>query len=253
MSLYTRIDGVMIERLLPDPTGKIQTGIYSQSYRVLDALNMIAFLFATLLLPLFSKMLKTKEDIRELTTTSFRLFFFPATIIVIACFSYSEQIMTLLYHHQDAYSARIFRFLILNFLSIGSVYIFGTLLTANANLYFLNVISAIGMALNILLNFILINKYQAFGAVIATLFTQSLVSIFQIYKAVIIFKIQVFTNTILLSMLFISLLILSAYLLRLTNLNWQLGFCILLFIGGLLIFTLRLLRIKKLIKAILPV
>jgi O-antigen/teichoic acid export membrane protein len=252
MSLYTRVDGVMIERLLPDPTGKIQTGIYSQSYRVLDALNMIAFLFATLLLPIFSKMLKTKEDIRDLATTSFRIFFFPATILIIACFAYSEQIMALLYHHNDEYSARIFRFLILNFLSMGSVYIFGTLLTANANLSFLNITSAIGMGLNIVLNFILISRYQAFGAVIATLLTQFLVSIIQVLKAVKLFKIKVLAKTILLSLIFLTILILSAYFIRQAYINWYWGFFSVLFIGGIMVFGFRLIQIKILLRSIIP-
>jgi O-antigen/teichoic acid export membrane protein len=252
MSLYTRIDGVMIERLLPDPIGKIQTGIYSQSYRVLDALNMIAFLFATLLLPIFSRMLKTKEDIRELTSTSFRIFFFPAIIVVMSCFAYSEHIMLLLYHHPDAYSANIFKFLILNFLSMGSVYIFGTLLTANANLKFLNITSSIGMGLNILLNFILITRYQAFGAVIATLLTQFLVSILQVIKSVKLFKIQVLTRTILISILFLSIMLLYTYFIHNSNITWYWGFLSILTIGGILVFTFRLIQIKSLIKSILP-
>lgn len=252
MSLYTRVDGVMIERLLPNPEGKIQTGIYSQSYRVLDALNMIAFLFATLLLPIYSRMLKTKEDIKELTTTSFRIFFFPATILIIACFAYSENIMTLLYHQNDEYSARIFRFLILNFLSMGSVYIFGTLLTANANLRFLNITSSIGMGLNILLNFILITRYQAFGAVIATLITQFLVSLLQVLKAVKLFKIQVFAKTIILSFVFLAVLILYSLFIKQTDIDWYWGFFSLIIIGGMMVFAFRLIRIKTLIKAVLP-
>ena len=252
MSLYTRVDGVMIERLLPDPTGKIQTGIYSQSYRVLDALNMIAFLFATLLLPIFSRMLKIKEDIRELTTTSFKIFFFPATIIVIACFAYSEQIMTLLYHHNDAYSAKIFRFLILNFLSIGSVYIFGTLLTANANLKFLNITSGVGMGVNILLNLILISRYQAFGAVIATLITQFIVSFIQAYKAVRMFHIRVLAKTVFLAVLLIAIVISSAFYLNHMGINWHWGFFIIIGTGTILVFAFRLIGIRTLVKSILP-
>jgi hypothetical protein len=41
--------------MLPD--GKIQSSIYASAYRLLDAANMIAYLFAGLLLPLFARML----------------------------------------------------------------------------------------------------------------------------------------------------------------------------------------------------
>jgi len=53
MTFYNRIDPVMIERLLPDKLGDEQAGIYASAYRLLDASNMIAYLFSVLLLPLF--------------------------------------------------------------------------------------------------------------------------------------------------------------------------------------------------------
>ena len=58
MTFYNRIDTVMMERMLPEGENNIQAGIYAQAYRLLDATNMIAYLFAGLLLPLFSRMLK---------------------------------------------------------------------------------------------------------------------------------------------------------------------------------------------------
>ena len=53
MTIYTRVDKVMIERLLIN--GNIEAGIYAAGYRLLDASNMIGFLFAGLLLPMFSQ------------------------------------------------------------------------------------------------------------------------------------------------------------------------------------------------------
>jgi O-antigen/teichoic acid export membrane protein len=52
MAFYNRIDGVMLERMLDN--GQEQAGIYAQSFRILDAASMIAFLFSGLLLPMFS-------------------------------------------------------------------------------------------------------------------------------------------------------------------------------------------------------
>ena len=56
MAFYYRIDSVMLERMLPD--GKEQAGIYAQGFRILDAAAMFAFLYAGLLLPMFSRMIK---------------------------------------------------------------------------------------------------------------------------------------------------------------------------------------------------
>jgi len=84
MMLYYRADAIMLERLLPN--GKEETALYAQGYRFFEAFNMLGFLFAGLLLPLFSKILKKKESINDLLFTSFKLLF--ATSVVIALSAY---------------------------------------------------------------------------------------------------------------------------------------------------------------------
>jgi len=56
MMIYGRIDGVMIEKLLP-LDGEREAGLYASAFRLLDALNQFGYLFAVLLLPIFSRML----------------------------------------------------------------------------------------------------------------------------------------------------------------------------------------------------
>jgi O-antigen/teichoic acid export membrane protein len=56
MTVYGRVDSVVIERVLPN--GGEAAGIYAQAFRLLDAANMFPFLFAGLLLPIFSRMIK---------------------------------------------------------------------------------------------------------------------------------------------------------------------------------------------------
>ena len=95
MAFYYRLDSVMIERLLPN--GREQTGVYAQAYRLLDAANMIGFLFAGLLLPIFSKMLKEKRNISKLLRLSFNLIFVPSfSIAVVAMFSSKEIMVSVL-------------------------------------------------------------------------------------------------------------------------------------------------------------
>ena len=182
MTLYTRIDSIMLERLLPD--GKLQAGIYAAAYRLLDAVNMFGVLFATLLLPIFSKMFKDKKSIQALTLMSFKLILaFSCTVAVIGFF-FDLELMQLLYQDlATTYWATVFKWLMCSFIPIGTMYIFSTLITANANLKVLNIIAITGFALNIVLNYWLIPLYFALGATIATLFTQSLVAISQIIWA----------------------------------------------------------------------
>ena len=97
MTFYNRLDAVMIERILPrenladvtllksaekhpekfvnetqkkeliaanereSKSGAFQAGVYAKAFRLLDAANMIAYLFSLQLLPVFSRMLKYRE------------------------------------------------------------------------------------------------------------------------------------------------------------------------------------------------
>ncbi len=189
MTFYNRIDSVMLERLLDD--GARYSGIYASAYRLLDATNMIAYLFSVLLLPIFARMLKHKQSIEELIKLAFSLIFVPAVIIAVGAFFYSGEIMQLLYpvhpgetaiefQYRITESSRVFGILMTCFAAISTTYIFGTLLTANGSLRHLNLIAFSGMVLNILLNFLLIPVYKASGSAVASLFTQSLVAIVQI-------------------------------------------------------------------------
>ncbi|HSH53045.1 MAG TPA: oligosaccharide flippase family protein, partial [Bacteroidales bacterium] len=154
MAFYYRIDSVMLERMLPD--GKEQAGIYAQGFRILDAAAMFAFLYAGLLLPMFSRMIKQKKSIHQLTLFSFLLLIVPVVGITFASFFYRIELINLLYHHHVETSATIFGILILCFLGISTSYIFGTLLTANGNLRMLNFMAVGGVLVNITLNIILI-------------------------------------------------------------------------------------------------
>ncbi len=230
MTFYNRIDSVMLERILPD--GARFSGIYASAYRLLDATNMIAYLFAVLLLPIFARMIKQKDDIEHLVKLAFTLIITPAIIIASGAFFYSEQIMELLYpmHPGESMmdfelrmtqSSKVFGILMTCFLAISSTYIFGTLLTANGSLWHLNTIALSGMVLNIAMNFILIPRFQATGSAFASLMTQMLVAVIQILIVKRIFRIK--TNYFLLGklLLFVIATIVINILLTLSPLSWM--------------------------------
>ncbi len=184
MTFYTYINGPMLERLLPFRVGAYAAGIYASANRLLDASNMVALLFAGLLLPIFSRMIKLRQNVEELVRLSFSLLIIPAIIVSSCCYFFSYEIMDKLYeggHIQE--SADVFRLLICCFIPISSVYIFGTLLTANGNLRQLNIMASFGMVLNIILNFILIPRFSAVGAAISSVVTQTLTAFAQILMA----------------------------------------------------------------------
>jgi len=207
MSFYNRIDSVMIERMLPAGVGDVQSGIYAQGFRMLDAVNMIAFLVAGVLLPVFSRMLKHKESIEPLVKLVSRLLLTPAIVIGVGCFFYKHELIEYLYpwdkkedfliyaaHVNE--SAQIFSLIMLSFIAVSTTYIYGTLLTANGNMKQLNYMAASGMMLNIIFNYVLIRKYMefgcaAFGSAISSMTTQFLTAGAQVLIAQRIFKFKV--------------------------------------------------------------
>jgi O-antigen/teichoic acid export membrane protein len=244
MSFYNRIDSVMLERLLPD--GKEQAGVYAQAFRMLDAATMFAYLFAALLLPMFAKMLKEKQDIAQLTKLSYLLLIVPTIILSLACFSFRHEIMNLMYDAHVEASARIFAVLMLGFISISTTYIFGTLLTSNGNLKYLNIMASFGMVLNIVLNYVLIPKYQAFGSAMASLITQTFTALTQVLIAKNVFKFKIDYDAIIRLSIFVILLIITGLSIPQFFTQWQVSLLIFGIIGIALSFVLKLFNFKEL-------
>lgn len=177
MTFYYRIDSVMLERMLED--GKEQTGIYAMGYRFFEASNNIAYLFAVLLLPIFSRMLSKHEKVDQLVALSFRILMSGAVFLAFISWFYAGDILNLRYSVFVEEATVPFQLLMFCFVAIASNYIFGTLLTANGSLKALNIIAFSGMVLNIVLNFILIPKYFVVGCALASLITQIFTSLAQ--------------------------------------------------------------------------
>jgi O-antigen/teichoic acid export membrane protein len=172
MTLYTRVDVVMIQQLLED--GEQEAGIYGGAYRILDAGNMLGFLFAGLLLPMFSRLLSQKESVADLLDLSFRLLLTAALLISSACWFFQTEIATLLYWEADAYWGRVLGILMIAYIALSGTYLHGTLLTANGKLRAMNQLFVVAIVLNVIGNAILIPIYGAAGAAGMTVVTQFL-------------------------------------------------------------------------------
>ena len=107
MSVYSRIEPVLLERLLDDEG--VQAGFYSRAYRLFDAGNNISNLFAIMLLPMFAATLKNKLELNNLVKTSFNVIVAMAGIVMIMCVFYRQEIMQLMYLPADANAADLER------------------------------------------------------------------------------------------------------------------------------------------------
>ena len=179
MACYYRMDSVMLERMLPAGVGAEQSGIYASAFRLLDVLAMVAYLFSVILLPLFSKMLKQKEDILPVVRTSFSLLFLFSVSAVVILYVYRQPVIQLFYPEIVDESVAVFRIIILGLIPISMNYLFGTLLTANGSMKQLNIIAAIGIVINVTVNLLLIPKMMAGGSAIASFCTQFSVALLQ--------------------------------------------------------------------------
>lgn len=247
MTFYNRLDAVMIERVLGGDTGAYEAGIYAKGFRLLDSANMIAYLFSVQLLPVFSRMIKYKENVEQLAKLAFTLLITPALIVAIGCFFYNKE-LTALINHGNTDSAEVFSILMCCFVAISSTYIFGTLLTANGNLKQLNYMALAGILINLVLNIVLINYYKAFGSAISSLVTQFLTAAVQVYLASKIFKFKVNKRLILQLVLFvIGIITANIFTYNFLN-NWMVNFSIMTIISGVWALVVGLISVKSIFR-----
>jgi len=261
MAQYNRMDTVIIERMLPGETGNIQSGIYAQAYRLLDAAMMIAFLFAGLLLPLFSRMLKLSESVENLVKLSFSLLFTVSVITAAGTWFYSADIMTWLYpiHETEIMndylirideSAHIFRLLMFCFVAISSTYVFGTLLTANGSLKQLNIVAASGVVISLVLNLILVPRMEAIGSAYASLSSQVITALAQVILAITVFRFRRNYRFILALLAFVAGVFAVSFFSRNFGFDWRINFLIMIAASVVMAMVLGLLNIPEFIRII---
>lgn len=246
MASYYRIDSVLLERLLPRDIAATQAGIYATAFRLLDTLVMIAYLFSVILLPLFSKMLKQKENVVPVVRTSFSLLFLYSVSAVVILYVYREPLIQFFYPETMESSVAVFRLILFGLIPISMNYLFGTLLTANGSMKVLNITAAVGIVINVVVNLVLIPRMQACGSAVASFCTQFTVSVLQFVLAMRIIGIPLRSLPWLQCALFLAVLVPVAWFAPSVlhiNVLWQLA--ILTVFAVALAFATGLLRVRE--------
>lgn len=243
MGIYHRMDSVMLERMLDN--GDVASGIYAQGYRFLDALNNFSFLFAVLLFPIFARMLKEKIDLNPVVNVGNKLLLTGILLISITAFFFKTEIMSWRYVEHIASASSTFGVLIISAFFYGLIIIYGSLLTADGRLKWLNYIAVGGVLINLVLNLILIPKQQEYGSALATLVTQGTIAIANTYLAIKVFKIKI-TPSFLIKLLLLTLILLAFGKYQVEfNINWPYRMAIMLSIGALYAIAVRLIDIRE--------
>ena len=243
MLIYSKIDTVLLKEL--HINGNKEVGYYAAAYRIIDALNMIAVLFAGLLYPIFSKSIKSSIDVAKLIKTSFSILVLPAMIVAIVSIIYSRDIMQLLYNENIEYSSSLFQNLLVSFIFICNSYIFGTYLTAKGEIKLLNIFALVAAILNILLNILFIPIYGASAACLITIFTFGLVSVLQVAYSLKSLNIKIsFIKGLSFSLWLITSIVINITLKTYIS-NWFLAIIIGSSLSILILFIVRLISVKQ--------
>jgi O-antigen/teichoic acid export membrane protein len=208
---------------------------------------MIAYLFASLLLPLFARALKENEDVFPLLRLAFKILFSGAFILAMTCLLFDIEILGLRFHSELDLAAPVFSVLMFSFLAVCMSYIFGTLLTAKGSMKWLNIIALACTLLNLLLNAWLIPTHMAYGSALASLISQAMMAIAQIVAVFIIFKPEWQKSFSISFISFLAGVLVLAWSISHLNYHWQI--LSLIFVGGSVLIGLLsgMLSIKKFI------
>lgn len=270
MTAYTRFDIVLLEWLAPD--GRHEAGVYAAAYRILDALNMAGYLFAGLLLPMFTVLLKSprylsphgvdssfQDDKATLTNQtiqtnqtlsllrfSLQLIWAGTVTVAVACAFFRTELMHFIYpENATDYYGLVLAPIILTLVPFSGIFIYSTLLTANDSLRKMNWLFVAGIVVNLVLNLLLIPPMKAMGAGLSAFFTQTIVLVGMMFLAKKELYLSFEPRQFFKITTFVSLVCFANWALyRLPGFDWVLKFGAAIAFGLLLAFLLRMINLK---------
>src|SRR5262249_46480792 len=147
--------------------------------------------------------------------------------------------------------SNVFSIVILSFIPICTMYIFGTLLTANANMRILNYTALCALIVNIVLNSVLVPLKGAFGAAVTALCTYSMVAVTNFVFARMVLRLQINVLSITRFVAF-GIIFRAALLFIHTSLNVYEAAFVAILLGFSLMFVLGILNVAA-VRKYLPV
>ncbi|MEI9807278.1 MAG: polysaccharide biosynthesis C-terminal domain-containing protein [Bacteroidota bacterium] len=169
MSFHSRIDGFLLERI----SGPEEAGKYAGAFRLLDAANMLGFLFASFLLPYVARQWSEGKEIAGVVLTIRHLLLVAAISLSCIVIFLAPWIQQALYHHTDSRSIEILQWCLPALIGYSLVQVYGTVMAATGNIVAFSYIILISVILNVLINILLIPSWGAKGSCIAALVSQA--------------------------------------------------------------------------------
>jgi len=173
MGMHYRLDGFLLERL----KGPEEAGLYAAAYRLLDAANMVGFLFASFLLPYIASLLQEKKAISPVVLYAQHALVLYSTFVIILVVFLSPWINQLLYREQIPGAKTILAWTMPALLGYSLVQVYGTALTAAGLIRQFCLIAFFSVIFNIALNLLLIPPHGALGACYSAIISHSIFGI----------------------------------------------------------------------------
>lgn len=177
MGIYLRSGSLMLERM----EGAAENGLYAEAFRLLEVLNMLGFLFAGMLLPMFARQIGKNESIQPLLLTAVHILMTISLGLVAFGYVFAQPTMQLLYEDESPYLTHIYRIVLLSFPAMSIMNIYSTLLTANGDMRLLIRIALGGSILSITLNWFMIQQWHAAGAAVSAWLVQWIIGLVYIH------------------------------------------------------------------------
>ncbi len=190
MAAYARLDVVLLNLLLKE--GNFQIGIYAQGFRILDALNIFAALIGTMLLPIFTHIISQKNNPMMIIKSSLMVIISSIVLLLLGLHFFGEYFYLKLYSTASGldlnYGFQVFKFVVIIYVPMSLIYIFGTYLTALGKMNYLIALAIFCFLLNLGLNLYVIPQFKALGAAKIANVTQWVFLLGCIYKTILQLK-----------------------------------------------------------------
>ncbi len=248
MALFHKIDAIMLKQLVDDKA--VSAGIYAAGYRIFDGLNVLGYLFASLLLPMFANLLQSKESLNPLFQESSKALLYISGVITIVFIFYRVEIINFIYDNPTDEHYAVLYWLMLSFFAFSYTYILGAMLTASSKLKALNWIFVFAIIINWSLNLWLIPEYFSVGAAIATFLTQCAVFIAMLFLCFSRFNVSVDLMAVFKYLLLIVLLVLGIHFGKpLSSFHFSIDIILVGIISMAYILSVQFLRLDTILKS----
>lgn len=235
MSVHYRLDGFLLERI--HANGAMEAGIYASAYRLLDASNMVGYLAASFLVAFVARNLEEKQTLEDAIFNTRHLLMFCSLGVASFVFVFAPWLEALLYHSNSSYNATVIQLCIASYPAYCLVHVYGSVLTGAAKFKQFITVLILSVVLNVVLNSILIPTQGAVGCCIAALVSQYFCGAATLLITTRTVNISYHGKSLLIYVLFATLLTMFFYFGRNTFVNVWLILAIAVFVGLLFLFA----------------